>query len=104
MRLIPYIDSCICINSTYTMIDARIAAILVIREASEFMGLGGRHIPGGAKNFGHVAKGGRRFLDASRRGGKNFWTRREGGAKNFRLDLEFFKVCENNFKTIYICF
>ena len=48
--------------------------------------------------------GGRRFLDASRRGGKNFWTRREGGAKNFRLDLEFFKVCENNFKTIYICF
>ena len=39
-------------------------------------------------------RGGRRILDASRR----------GGAKIFRLDLKFFKVCENNFKTIYICF
>ena len=90
-----------------------IQLLLAVREGSEFMRWG-RHIPRGggildtsrrgAKIFGRVAKGGQKFLDASRRGGKNFWTHREGGAKNFRLDLEFFKVCENNFKTIYICF
>ena len=37
----------------------------------------------GVKNFGRVAKGGRKILDASRRGGEKFWTRPEGGAKNF---------------------
>ena len=36
-----------------------------IREATLFTGWGGRVAPGGAKNFGRVAKGGRKTLDAS---------------------------------------
>ena len=30
-------------------------------------------VKGGAKNFGRVAKGGRKILDASFRGGEKFW-------------------------------
>ena len=48
----------------------------------------GRHNP---ENFGFVAKRGQTILNASLRGG------------NFRLDLNFFKMCKNNFKTVYIC-
>ena len=38
-------------------------------------GLEGAAAGGGVKNFGRVAKGGRKILDVSRRGGEKFQTR-----------------------------
>ena len=52
--------------------------------------MGGRHIPGEAENFGHVAKflgrvvkGGKIFGRVAKGGGEKFWTRRRGGSKQF---------------------
>ena len=75
------------------MIPSKAIHVEYNKGSFRIYGLGGGIFQGDEKFWTHREGGGRRFLDASRRGGKNF-----------RLDLEFFKVCENNFKTIYICF
>ena len=62
-----------------------------VREGSEFMKCGMAYSGGmGAKNFGHVPKG----------GGKKFWTRCKGGPKISNLTWNFFRCVE----TTYMCF
>ena len=73
-----------------------------LREASLFMGWGGRQLAGGASEIGRPAKGGRKILDACRRGGEKFWTSPEGGAKNFRLDDFFFNVPKTQLFQVFL--
>ena len=52
-----------------------IKIIFYLREGSLFMGWGAHQ--GGAKNFGRVAKWGRKILDMASRGGEKIWTSRQ---------------------------